>query len=224
MGKIKKSDNKKKPLVSKEIKGLALTFLFAIAVLVLAASLIRITKLGTVGRAYVPVTYKGSTINLSDYPFPFMEKSIVVLGDYVDSLSANILSSYLGVNIVNTPITSDEAAQNVVAVGHPCNNTIVDSFLSTVGMGCGDWNYIDGQAMIKLFQNGDNIALVVAGATSDDTRRAAMVIANYGSYNYGSYKFVGDEVCVTGTGLSLSDMAKCNKWLLRWRLCYSYTS
>ena len=54
-----------------------------------------------------------------------------------------------------------------------------------------------GKAMLKLFENGGNVALLVAGADALDTRRAARVLANHQDYDLS-----GDEVLVTGTSLT----------------------
>jgi len=53
--------------------------------------------------------------------------------------------------------------------------------------------------MIKLVENGDKVALIVAGSEALDTRRAAKALANYKDY---ATKFKGTEVLVKGTTLS----------------------
>ena len=56
------------------------------------------------------------------------------------------------------------------------------------------WSFEEGEAVIKLVDNGDKVALLVAGTSADDTRRAATALANYGSYDLS-----GTEVMVSGT-------------------------
>ncbi len=51
-----------------------------------------------------------------------------------------------------------------------------------------------GKGKIKFYDNGGNVALVVAGYSGDDTRRAAKVLAQYDQY-----ALSGSEVEVEGT-------------------------
>ena len=58
--------------------------------------------------------------------------------------------------------------------------------------------------MIKVKDTGTgNVAMLVAGATALDTRRASRVLANYGDY-----ALSGSEVEVTGTSLSDISVSK----------------
>ena len=54
-----------------------------------------------------------------------------------------------------------------------------------------------GEAIIKYFDNGDNVALVVAGYSGDDSRRAGKVLAEASKY-----ALSGSEVVVKGTTFS----------------------
>jgi hypothetical protein len=57
----------------------------------------------------------------------------------------------------------------------------------------------DGKAMVKLFEHSNGkVALLVAGYSAMDTRRASRVVARYDSYT----NFKGTELEVTGTSLS----------------------
>ena len=51
--------------------------------------------------------------------------------------------------------------------------------------------------MIKLMDDGSNVAMIVAGYSAMDTRRAARVLKDYDDY-----ALSGDEVAVTGTSLT----------------------
>jgi hypothetical protein len=82
---------------------------------------------------------------------------------------------------------------NLILVGGPCANDLVESVFD---MTCDGWAYETGEAVVKLAENGDNVALLVAGSSADDTRRAARAVANYGDYD-----FSGAEVMVTGSSL-----------------------
>ncbi|HLC96589.1 MAG TPA: hypothetical protein VJH97_04665, partial [Candidatus Nanoarchaeia archaeon] len=52
---------------------------------------------------------------------------------------------------------------------------------------------------ILLFDNGENVALVVAGYSAIDTRNAAQVLANYGDH-----ALTGTAVEITKVGSSLT--------------------
>ena len=57
-----------------------------------------------------------------------------------------------------------------------------------------------GKGRILLFENGDNVAMVVAGYSAMDTRNAAQVVANYGDYP----ELAGTAMEVTKVGTSLT--------------------
>ena len=59
-----------------------------------------------------------------------------------------------------------------------------------------DQNFEPGKAKIKLFDNGNNVALLVAGYAVDDTTIACRVLVNYADYN-----LTGNEIKVAGTVL-----------------------
>lgn len=97
---------------------------------------------------------------------------------------------------------ADVNAQNWIGVGGPCANSAVAAAMGVAGTipECLE-GFEEGKAMIKLYDlTGGNVAMVVAGATALDTRRASRVLANYEDY-----ALSGAEVEVTGT--SLSDIA-----------------
>ena len=79
--------------------------------------------------------------------------------------------------------------QNMIIIGGPCANEVTANFMS-----CEQWPYSPGQAIIKIYDNNLRKALVVAGTTKEDTKRAIKVIANYEDYDLN-----GNEFCVTGT-------------------------
>ena len=63
----------------------------------------------------------------------------------------------------------------MIVVGGPCANTIAADLFMT----CDAWSYGPSEAVISMVENGDNVALLVAGTDSTDTRRAAKVLADY---------------------------------------------
>ena len=83
---------------------------------------------------------------------------------------------------------------NLILVGGPCANSLVETLF---GYTCDGWSFQEGEAVVKLADNGDKVAMLVAGTTADDTRRAAKAIASYSDYD-----FSGTEAMVSGTSLT----------------------
>ena len=82
-------------------------------------------------------------------------------------------------------------AQNLIAVGGPCVNTVAAELLGNPAV-CTE-GFTPGKARIKLFQNGDKVAMLVAGYTGADTRLAGQFVA------YRASELFGEEVEVEGT-------------------------
>ena len=69
----------------------------------------------------------------------------------------------------------------MIVVGGPCVNEAAAALLGnpedcTAG-------FESGKAMIKLFENGGNVAMLVAGYSGADTRVAGQVVAEFRDYN-----------------------------------------
>ncbi|MBT7929000.1 S-layer protein, partial [Candidatus Peregrinibacteria bacterium] len=77
-------------------------------------------------------------------------------------------------NLLDEDVSSPED-YNMIVVGGPCANTIAADLFMT----CDAWSYGPSEAVISMVENGDNVALLVAGTDSTDTRRAAKVLADY---------------------------------------------
>jgi hypothetical protein len=107
-------------------------------------------------------------------------------------------TTYVPANV--TPVTKlasevgTATDYNLVLVGGPCANELVDDLFDIT---CADWSLETGQAFLKLADNGDKVALLVAGTNADDTRRAAKALAGHADY-----ALSGSEVIVSGTSLS----------------------
>ena len=102
---------------------------------------------------------------------------------------------------------SSVSAQNLIIVGGPCANTVAASVMGVPGTipECLA-GFEEGKAMIKLYDTGaGKTAMLVAGMTAMDTRRAARVLREYEKH---SSDLVGDEVEVTGTSLTQIDVKK----------------
>lgn len=86
--------------------------------------------------------------------------------------------------------------QNTIIVAGGCVNKLAAQFL---GVPYGEFpacagDLKEGQAVLKLKAMGDKVALLAAGYTGDDTRRAGIVLNEYSKY-----PLSGTEVVVTGT-------------------------
>jgi hypothetical protein len=106
-------------------------------------------------------------------------------------------TTYVPVKV--TPVTkfasevTSTSAYNLILVGGPCANALVEDLF---GMTCEGWAYQEGEAVVKLVENGNSVAMLVAGTSGDDTRRAAKALLNYADYD-----FSGSEIIVSGTSL-----------------------
>ncbi|RME55470.1 S-layer protein, partial [Candidatus Woesearchaeota archaeon] len=87
---------------------------------------------------------------------------------------------------------SDPTMYNLIVVGGPCANSLAESLF---GVSCADWPYQDGEALVKMVDNGNKVAMLVAGTSAADTRRAAKAVAS----ETHRAKFSGSEVVVKGT-------------------------
>jgi len=92
------------------------------------------------------------------------------------------------------------AAQNLLLVGGPCANKAasdVMGFTSFPDPDCAA-DFTEGKAKIKLYDTGaGKIAMLVAGYSAADTRRASKVVAEYDKY-----ALSGSEMEVTGTSMT----------------------
>jgi len=89
---------------------------------------------------------------------------------------------------------ADATAQNLIVVGGPCVNSIAAELLGNPA-DCTE-GFMAGKARIKLFTNGDNMAMLVAGWNGEDTRLAGKVVAHRYS------EMSGEEIVVEGTTYS----------------------
>jgi hypothetical protein len=71
--------------------------------------------------------------------------------------------------------------RNLIIVGGPCVNWVSAYFMDHPES-CTE-GFSPGRGNILLFRNGKGIALVVAGYSAEDTRRAANILANYKDYS-----------------------------------------
>jgi len=89
----------------------------------------------------------------------------------------------------------DITAVNAIVVGGPCANAAAAALMGNPADCVAGFEA--GKAMIKLYENAGNVAVLVAGFDALDTRRAARVLANHADY-----ALSGSEAEVTGTSLT----------------------
>ena len=92
-------------------------------------------------------------------------------------------------------------AQNLIVVGGPCVNAVAAKLMDNP-QPCYE-GFEEGEAIVKLYEtSADRVAMLVAGATQLDTRRATRVLANYDEFDA---QLTGMEVAVLGTSTTFSD-------------------
>ena len=97
--------------------------------------------------------------------------------------------------MLSSEVAGNEANYNLILVGGPCVNPTISAVSGLSGFAsCGDWGLKEGEAVIKLVSNGDKVAMLVAGTSALDTRRASKALA--------SKLLDGTEVIVSGTTLT----------------------
>ena len=94
---------------------------------------------------------------------------------------------------------ADVKAQNLVVVGGPCVNSVAAELMGNP-TDCTE-GFAPGKARVKLFENGDKVAMLVAGYSGADTRLAGKVVAHR------SKEMSGKEVEIEGTTYSDATIA-----------------
>ncbi len=155
-------------------------------------------------------------IDFINYPSLFTEQYndnvVFVIGDFADvadaigsvDVATSLQAAYgknkrLGTARLASEIVNIED-YNIISIGGPCANPVTSKLMGHP-KNCNQ-GFVPGKAVIKLFSNGDNIALVIAGAMAIDTQRACRVIAGYDEYT-----FVGKELIIEGTNLQDIDVS-----------------
>ncbi len=129
-------------------------------------------------------------------PNDLVYANVVVKGTSAKVTSGS--TSYMPTKISPVSMTASQVASptnyNLVVVGGPCANPLAASVFD---VSCDGWAYDEGEALVKLAANGEKVALLVAGTSATDTRRAGKALAAYESY-----AFSGSEVLVKGTTMT----------------------
>ncbi|MBN2457990.1 hypothetical protein JXB31_02565 [Candidatus Woesearchaeota archaeon] len=95
---------------------------------------------------------------------------------------------------------TDVTAQNIITVGGPCANSVTSALMGNPEV-CYE-GFEAGQAMIKLIESGDKVALIVAGASGEDTWRASKIMQNYDQYTLTGKEMVATTVSEAGLSVT----------------------
>lgn len=124
------------------------------------------------------------------------------------------VSGGAGMSRVTIPLTATKLpeevtnvkSQHIITVGGPCANSVTAAVMyteqgKTVPTNCAQ-DFNEGEAVVALYDVGDKVAMVVAGYSGDDTRRAGKVIASR------TAELTGMQVTVQGTTASNAEIVK----------------
>ncbi len=137
-------------------------------------------------------------------PSDIVKAKVSIKGVAVSSPSAGGTSS----NTMNADQITDLTQYNAILVGGPCANSHTAKIMgsSTAWPDCAN-GFTQGEAMLALKANGSKWALVVAGYSADDTRRAAIALKSYSVDGAGKPIFLtGTSKTVKGTSLEVSGL------------------
>tara|TARA_Y100000310_G_scaffold345815_1_gene470408 strand:- start:22663 stop:24909 length:2247 start_codon:yes stop_codon:yes gene_type:complete len=132
-----------------------------------------------------------------EIPGDQLQANIVIKGQSAISSAGGescTVADVTPVSMLDTELTSP-TTHNLILVGGPCANPLAESL--DFGVSCSGWDLKEGEAIIKIVDNGNKVAMLVAGTEALDTRRAAKVVANWNDYT-----LAGTEALVKGTTLT----------------------
>jgi len=134
-----------------------------------------------------------------DIPGDQVQANVVVSGSVVQSSGD---SGDTGYAVMKDTEVDDITQYNAILVGGPCANSLTAELMGaeTSWPSCAE-GFTDGEAIIELKDNGENYAIIAAGYSADDTRRAGIALQKYESKLSG---ISGRTATVTGTGLEVS--------------------
>lgn len=160
---------------------------------------LKATEFGTIAE-WDGKDWTGGTMMLPEeqsYANAFVSKVGAVVSTGAGASALEFQQIQVGTAKLDTAIT-DVAAQNLLVMGGPCANSVAATLMGNPA-NCAE-GFVEGEAMIRLFsQSNGNVAMLVAGSSAMDTRRASKVVSNYRDYKD---SLMGDEVKVKGTTLS----------------------
>ena len=123
-----------------------------------------------------------------------------VTGDAYDIAKANT-----GIARLDTEVGTTWRNNNVIVVGGPCVNSVAAELLNSPADNCAE-GFTAGRATVRLFEQNNRVAMLVAGYSAADTTRAAQAVARYRDYN----NFRGREVEISGTSMANLQVTSVN--------------
>ena len=116
--------------------------------------------------------------------------------------TTSVVKIDVGAAQLASAVAGEELNHNILLVGGPCANSAAAVIMGSPA-DCTE-GFMEGKAKIKLYEHDNGkVALLVAGYSADDTRRAARVLANNDLYSLS-----GSELEVTGTSMSDISVSK----------------
>jgi hypothetical protein len=151
------------------------------------------TKYGIIVRD--PKSNGASDKVVLEVPGDQVQANVVVKGSAttVSGGGVTYIPAKITVNTLKDTEVSDPSAYNLILVGGPCADPLVER-VSGLGVSCGGWSLSPGEAMLKLGNNGAKVALLVAGTDAADTRMATKVFSDFEDY-----KLSGTQVTLAGS-------------------------
>lgn len=144
-----------------------------------------------------------ATFDLEDWPDPFDKDSVIVVGAEApssDVLAAVDIATNLKVEseaVMDVEVSKPQSYNFVIISSMECCKTIkkpCNSLAEKVGeLYCESWGYKENEGIIRVLENGNKAAIIVAGTTGLDTRRCAKALT--------TKKLKGNQVVVKGGSL-----------------------
>lgn len=153
------------------------------------------TMYGTYIEQLIPSTSGADTI-LIQYPesATYAEVWISPVGATVSTTT----EAETGIDIMSEGEISDVSMYNAIVVGGPAANEIAANLLGLTFPAIGEASgLVAGEAVLKMVENGANVALIAMGWDKEGTARAAKVLQSYGEYDLS-----GTEASIEGTTAS----------------------
>ena len=151
------------------------------------------TKYGIIVRD--PKSNGASDRVVLEVPGDQLQANVVVKGSAttVSGGGVTYIPAKITVNTLKDTEVSDPSAYNLILVGGPCADPLVER-VSGLGVTCSGWPLSPGEAMLKVGSNGGKVALLIAGTDAADTRMAAKVFSDYEDY-----KLSGAQATLAGS-------------------------
>lgn len=140
-----------------------------------------------------------------EHPYDTVYASVYVTPtDAVASSSSSVTSEVVPISVSAVKLdneVSNPTSKNIIAVGGPCANSVVAELMGNPSDCSTALGLESGQALIKLYENGDYVAFVVAGQTAEDTRLAAQIVSSWEDYDLNGNEMLATTVSETSLSI-----------------------